>query len=477
MDGDPEIQQYREWMSSVLRMYVEDGSSTRAAKPKQPKRVRLTTYWWMLMLNTFLLRMLGEGLESFSSDETAEAVRQMSDKSPLLYLASLAERCRSKRWPWRWLGVPLDQCAIGICGANYMRNKLRILMEPLFDPSHRVTRDLILAVNMCDLMPLLLLMKLIYTFSYGPWDGGKWWQSAFQFARANIRDLKADVAGLWNKLLPRIAVDVGRPGAQRDSAWCDSILDGLIDSAAVSSKGPRMAICQWMSWIHCTRYWDPMFHRRLFVLLLLCIHLGLVKGDCASVSLKAETLTAALDAHGNKSKKAQEKTAASLKSIGKNTVHSALICYMQGWRLQRRLRFMVAVAYESERWYHALRETTRSAAGTREFYMHMVGERALSPLCDTFVKIWSADTMQSLGLVTCEADFPIVMNEDSHRTILDDEEHFGTEIMDFTLALVACRLRSLLWHSEGLPGAPDDGGMGPAGWSAWVSDGLVLVWR
>ena len=223
VDGDPEMQQYREWMSSVLRMYVEDGSSTRAAKPKQPKRVRLTTYWWMLMLNTFLLRMLGEGLESFSSDETAEAVRQMSDKSPLSYLASLAERCKSKRWPWRWLGVPLDQCAIGICGANYMRNKLRILMEPLFDPSHRVTRDLIPAVNMCDLMPLLLLMKLIYTFNYGPWDGGKWWQSAIQFARANIRDLKADVAGLRNKLLPRIAVDVGRPGARRDSAWCDSI--------------------------------------------------------------------------------------------------------------------------------------------------------------------------------------------------------------------------------------------------------------
>ena len=51
-------------------------------------------------------------------------------------------------------------------------------MEPLFDPSHRVTRDLIPAVNMCDVMPRLLLMTLIYTFTYGPGDGGKWWQSA-----------------------------------------------------------------------------------------------------------------------------------------------------------------------------------------------------------------------------------------------------------------------------------------------------------
>ena len=122
-------------------------------------------------------------------------------------------------------------------------------MEPLFDPSHRVTRGLTLAVNMRDLMPLLLLMKLIYTFSYGPWDGGKWWQSAIQSARANILGIKADAAGLWNGSVGQV-----RAAADRIEPVSGDDVDVRLERAWIACCWQCGSADTWCDWVCCG--WD-----------------------------------------------------------------------------------------------------------------------------------------------------------------------------------------------------------------------------
>lgn len=110
------------------------------------------------MLNTALVTCLGRGLEAFGSSETAAAAAGLmtKDDNP----AFIEELKVKMGGPWRWIGVPMDQCSVGVCAANFSRGRLRLFMEPLYDPSHRVSNDLLWSIRASGFFPLLLAMKL-----------------------------------------------------------------------------------------------------------------------------------------------------------------------------------------------------------------------------------------------------------------------------------------------------------------------------
>lgn len=89
----------------------------------------------------------------------------------------------------------------------------------------------------------------------------------------------------------------------------------------MSSKGPNMALCRWLSWLHCSRYWDSLWHRRLFVLLVWGLSLGYINGDASGKFVRCAKVKAALQSHGDRTLKVQEKTARDLIIAGKNTMH------------------------------------------------------------------------------------------------------------------------------------------------------------
>ena len=55
-----------------------------------------------------------------------------------------------------------------------MRDCLKLLMEPLYDGIHGIHRDLFKAIDSARLWTILMIMKFMYTFSYGPFLGAKW---------------------------------------------------------------------------------------------------------------------------------------------------------------------------------------------------------------------------------------------------------------------------------------------------------------
>ena len=140
-DND-DAQAERDWMASCVRMFTaDDKQHAHLAKP--PEKYRLTTAWWLLMLDTFLYLRCSAGLEALSSPETVGAARRfMTEAMAIIYMMQFPDLCRSTRWAWQWLGISIDQCSVGVCGCNFLRNGLKLLIEPLYDGVHGIHRDI-----------------------------------------------------------------------------------------------------------------------------------------------------------------------------------------------------------------------------------------------------------------------------------------------------------------------------------------------
>lgn len=92
--------------------------------------------------------------------------------------------------------------------ANSLRKQLKILMEPLYDPSHRVSNDILMGANVAG-FPVLLAMKLCYSLNYGPWDGAKWWRAAQESLRDALANFSPELQPLWASLLQHVAQSSG----------------------------------------------------------------------------------------------------------------------------------------------------------------------------------------------------------------------------------------------------------------------------
>ena len=99
---------------------------------------------------------------------------ERSARPGVLYTAQLPHLCKSTLHSYQWLGLSIDQCSVGVCGVNYLRSALRLLVEPLYDGIHGIHRDVFRAIDQSRLWPVLLIMRVMYTYSYGPWLGAKW---------------------------------------------------------------------------------------------------------------------------------------------------------------------------------------------------------------------------------------------------------------------------------------------------------------
>jgi hypothetical protein len=113
-------------MGSAIRCFLTSGSE--GSCKKRPQRFRLASYWWLLMVNTTLMTMLGAGLEAFASRETREAVENILRESGCVGARSFLDGL--SMGPYRWLGLAIDQCSVGVCATNFLRSKLRFYVEP-----------------------------------------------------------------------------------------------------------------------------------------------------------------------------------------------------------------------------------------------------------------------------------------------------------------------------------------------------------
>ena len=163
-------------------------------------------------------------------------------------------------------------------------------------------------------------------------------------------------------------------------------------------------------------------------------------------------MTKALTSHGTKTKKVQESCVQELKTSGRNALHSCCNIYMHGWPFQRSIRRLMVVCKPVERWYHAQHLNNRAADKTVQFYIANASTSSLQVVLDTLNVLQCEDNLRFLGLPVRAADVPIVMDVSAKRGIVLDESTFLAEVAKLQFCVAGHRMRSVLWHVEGLPG-------------------------
>ena len=269
-----------------------------------------------------------------------------------------------------------------------------------------------------------------------------------------LHDCPDEVRLLWESLLNQVAVDtVGtdEAGSAQDPVWAQRMFDSIA-SDVFGNKGPRMAICQWLAWFRCTKHWDKRFHRRLFGYILLGLHYGYFTGSASGRSLAAVAIKPAAHVDGVKSLSANRKAGASLQ-LGKTALHSVAILYNESWRLQRPIRGLIVMVEPLEYWYNRERTSNKNHEQVLTFYTEMAGVKAYEPLVAIFKQLTKADNLVQLGLASQESDLPLgVLSKDARKALVAEETIVLENLMRGEFCIVGYRLRSLLWHVQGLPG-------------------------
>ena len=293
----------------------------------------------------------------------------------------------------------------------------------------------------------------MYNFNFSCFGAGKWKTELLDFAKDQLQKFPQELKVLWDDLVPNIAHDLDVPENKHNIQWSKQLFSSLVVDV-LENKGPKMAVCGWGDWISCTKHWDPKFHRRQFIFVLWGLHSGLFTGSALRKSLALKPLKPALDACGvGGSKKVKEKTEAQLRSLGKNSVHSCARLYLEGWALQKEIRALFYLALPLHEGYQDMRSNMNSVEKILSYYKSMASVAALGPLKKVFETLKSNVMLGKLRFITCNSDIPLIGFDASHQaTILEDESEAASSLMYTAACVLGCRLRSLLWNLEGLPG-------------------------
>ena len=321
--------------------------------------------------------------------------------------------------------------------------------------AHRNSNDILGSTKSSGNFYLLLIMKLIYGLNTACWKTCKWHTEGLDFVKNLLRKFPNEVRVWWEYLLPRIAIDLGNKVDTSDPSWGDKLFATLVEDV-FSGYGPKMALTQWASWAYATDWWDPRWHRRLFMLFIWCLFKDLftTKGIVRVLDLKP--LVPAIQGVADNVARAgdvQKKTEASLRNAGTNQVHTATLIYLQGWPLQRKFRGLREVFDPLIKSYQALRREAKSHEGIFKFYADMTFSESIGRLALIFARLQDPIVLKRLGFICSEADLPLIaLDPAALKTIYDDENEWAAELVNMQVHAAGARLYSMLWDIEGIPG-------------------------
>lgn len=451
LDEDDKLE--KAWLGSCIRVFIDDDRMPHAAPPK-PSKHRLSTYWWCVCLDDYLRQQTTQGCEAFASPSTVPAIDALlGDECTLEFKMQMPELFKSKRFPFQWLGMPMDQCSVGMTSALGLKRLFRLYIEPLYDPAHLKCNAIWGGLRQAGQYHLIFVMKILYGINYACFGTGKWFTELLDFLKAKLRDFPEEVKILWNHLLPFIRSDLALDSVTLDDDWSAKLLAKVVEDV-FESKGPKLQMSEWGSWVKATKYWDPRFHRRSFGLILLGLHRGILTGSAGKKELDIGKLTKKIDTCLVGSGKAiAEKTQQSLRIVGNNTLHCGIRLYAEGAPLQRALQVPYLLALPLHKKYQSFRTDAKSMPEALQYYRGMAGSGAIEPLKDVFKQLRDPTVLQKLRFATGPCDLPLVgVRPIVAQRIIGDEAMIAQKLGKTACCLVGRTLVSSLWSLVGLPG-------------------------
>jgi hypothetical protein len=420
----------REWRRMAIRFLNsqldEDGSTAL----KRSRLLRVASWEWLCALDHMLVTCTGKGVAQFLPAGGPEA--------PLPVLA-----------------VTMDQGSVGFAPMHYLMYHLKANSVIVADPNHRCWNDVKNSIKQAGLWDAVLASGVAMNVGFGPFDGQAWWHEIAEAAMQH-----AAVAGkscpLLAAMLPKIAAERDEMEMLCDPGYAQYILDQIQEGRIMAVKGPKLALCRWMSWVDCYAFWRPIRSMRCLLLLYIGIQQGWVTADPSSTALclRQKSQDAGLE---DDKKTMVSKSCPPSQMVQDtrvkchNTLHVAT-CVLLDEDIQRKSSIIFAVTAATRVRHSTQCKQVRSPASSLHYYTleaSGAGLQELSEILRIFV-----DSEVALA----QAGFPFVPAEVGCRTlncedaVVECENAWMLVAMRFAISLARNRACSMLWNLQGFPG-------------------------
>lgn len=131
------------------------------AMPRPAKRQRTSAWEWLNALDNAMRTTVGKQLKDFRKADACMCGPEdtMGADDGL-------------SWPSLRIGLDRGSDGRSACSFLLYNEAVRSNIEPIWDPSHDVSRDVEGAIRDMDVFPLVILTLVVWNLPFGPWDQG-----------------------------------------------------------------------------------------------------------------------------------------------------------------------------------------------------------------------------------------------------------------------------------------------------------------
>jgi hypothetical protein len=433
-DPGASLQQSQEqWRGKALSFL----SQAKADEKIVEKVVRVPTYKNLCALDHCLVASTGFGLSAFRPAPLVAASSGSADTEPGL---------------GKQLNLVIDQDSKGFSGAVFLLYCEKLRLNLIFDPFHRTWNDIKLAYQASGVWDVVLLLGTAFNVNFGPWDGEGWWRQTEEAAH-HYAKVAGSSCPLWQALWPKICQEQGVDLMDHEAEV--SIREGLLQSPAVKSKGPKFAACRWFSWHDCFSHWARWRSQRTLVWMHLGLSLGYVTqqpGE-AAIQLKQLVEDKKVEEGTEKPTMAAASKKDALRSRCQNTLHMATLLWSDD-ELYRRGLVMHRLSLGIREWHGKVATALRSPGECIAFHADMATGSWVATCSSCFDPLRTLSSLASLG-------FQENLDEVKDRRAaterlawggIEDETKWAKWAVHLAFNLVRARVRSCMYHSVTFPG-------------------------
>ena len=389
----------------------------------------------------------GSTAQDGQTHQTGHPGSASSDQKPVC-LKSLAVLC-------------MDEGSPGWSATYFLMLGLRMHIIGLRDPIHRAVNDWKQGVKEAKFWPTVSAAVLPFNICYGPWGGERWWAIAQGGAQGFVRNSQAGDP-LFRWLEQKVAASTGDPMFE---------LNPDIVTQSLETKGPKTALFRWFSWVAAARVHMPHWWPRATALLVAGLELGYFKTSFDFVAFRsggAESLAnpGAGEAEqddgdpnlaGAKAGTAHEEASvrraqATLRAKSKNNLH-ACCRVMADETLYQNCMFVLqaSIPFHNE---HGNTVKVMQAGHSEILRLNAQWSLGfwLKPVRLAAGLLLDLQKLAGCSLTTARVTRQHIAGSEECKWLALFENAQCERLSTLVLSLMQNRIRSMLWHSSGVPG-------------------------
>ena len=415
-----------DWYDAAKAQYQGLTGDSKKDRPKAPKRFRTKAFKWLLCLD-YMLEQLGVPLSQFALPPLQECLPNQPA-----------------------ITISLDQGSDGWCACNFLAGKLFcILILP--DPSHRCWNDCRLALQDAGVWSAVHLLTICFNLDHGPWADARWYQECVEAVHLYTTLTEPSECPAWQTLYHLIAAESGDSIRMGEDGFEKELFNSL--PMAYNRMSQKVAMARWFGWVDTAASMLKVWHRKLLVLLFLCVSLGHIDATQATSLVAPGAFKPLAEEAKEDGKPRTSHESATLSRLRRGSANAAALSLLvladrSMWELAAVAVYVVAPVRQ---WHATHPKGVISADSVVAWYTRQSAGDGLEHLRQMCTRLQDKFALQDVGLGVLPPGVSAADLDLDHGAVFNDDR-LAEQLGNLTLCTLSRRLASSLWYMKSLPG-------------------------